>query len=462
MMREPLLGKLAEGIRRRGLLATRDAVLVAVSGGPDSVALLAALAALNPGGWRIGVGHVNHGLRGRESDGDEALVRSLGARLGCEVFVAAVPIVGRQNLEERARERRYAALAEIARREGFRHVATAHTLDDQAETVLHRLTRGAGPAGLAGIRARRADGVIRPLLDVSRAEVLGFLRRRRLRYRLDRTNASPRFTRNRLRRRVLPLLERELNPRAKHALARLAELAAEDESVLAGIAERRARRVIGDRGELDCAALARMPVALQRRVLRRWLEQARGSLRAIDQRHVEALRALCTEGRDGQQRSLPGGAALRSAGRLRWGKGDGRARAAAVARVLGVGRVVRLSGWWLRARREGGAVAAGRWRAVFDAGAVGRRRLRVRGSRSGDRIRPLGLGGTKKLQDVFVDAKIPRAERPGWPVVELDGQIAWLPGLVRGEPAPVGARTGRWLVVEAGRDRRDEPPEATP
>lgn len=449
-MKEPLLHKVAETIRRHGLLGARAAVLVAVSAGPDSVALLAALMALNRGGWRIGVGHVNHRLRGRDSDRDEQLVRRLGARLGCEVWVAAQPIVGRHNLEERARERRYAALAKMARREGFRHVATAHTLDDQAETVLHRLIRGAGPAGLAGIHARRADRVIRPLLDVSRAQVLEFLNGRRLPYRLDRSNASMQFTRNRLRRRVLPMLEREFNPRVKQALARLAELAGDDERMLERMAERRARRASGV-GGLDCTALRRMPVALQRRVLRCWLEQVRGDLRGIDQQHVENLRRLAAVGRDGQQRSLPGGAVVRSAGRLRWG--SGAQRATVVEQSLEIGSEVRISGWRIRARAQRRRVAPSRWRAVFDLGDVDGGSLRVRGFRRGDRIRPLGLGGTKKLQDVFVDAKIPREDRPTWPIVELAGEVAWVAGLVRSEHALVGPRSRRLLVVEARRDR---------
>ncbi len=456
-MNETLLGSLADGIHRRRLLAARDAVLVAVSGGPDSVALLAALVEINRGGWRIGVGHVNHRLRGRDSERDEALVRRLARRLGCEVFVAAAPIAGRQNLEERARERRYAALTEIARWQGFRRIATAHTLDDQAETVLHRLIRGAGPAGLVGIQACRGDGVIRPLLDVSHAEVLAFLKRRHLPYRLDRTNASPRFTRNRLRRRVLPLLERELNPRAKQALARLAELASDDESVLGRMAERYSRRVIGARG-LDCKALGRMPVALQRRVLRRWLAEARGNLHAIEQQHVEALRALAVEGQDGRRRTLPAGAVVRSAGYLCWGE---RAAPLGVeAQTLQAGGALQIPGWSLRARLAGRRVAPSRWRAVFDVGAVGERSLRVRGFRSGDRIRPLGLGGSKKLQDVFVDAKIPREERRAWPIVELGGEIAWVPGLVRSDLAQIEARSRRLLVIEARRRPRAEAPRA--
>ena len=448
--RDGVLRAVAEAIRRDRLIGEKDAVLVAVSGGADSVALLAALAALGAPDRRIGVGHVNHHLRGKHSDGDQRFVERLAADFGCEAYVADEPLSGSANLEERARERRYAALHAMARREGFRAIATAHTLDDQAETVLHRLLRGTGGAGLAAIARDRGDGVIRPLLDVSRAEILEFLRRRGLSHRTDRTNASARFTRNRLRHRVLPVIEREINPAAKRALARLAELSLEDERSL----EEAASRLLGsvERGtNLDARALRRAPRALRRRLLRRWLRAKRGDLKTIELDHVERLDALAAGGRDGQRLSIPGGTVTLQAGRLVWNLGQPKSFSPG---KLSTGRAFIAGDWRLEMKIGRARPVPGKWRAAFDATKVGGP-LRVRPPRAGDRLRPLGLGGSKKLQDVFVDAKVLRDERIGWPVVEDSrGVILWVPGLVRSEVAPLRAETRRHLVVEARKGRR--------
>ena len=448
-MKDRLLDIVGRTIARHHLLSPRESVLVAVSGGPDSVALLATLLELNPGGWRIGVGHVDHRLRGLESLRDRRFVERLAARLGCEFYVAEARVTRGANLEERAREARYGALFDLARRNRYRTIATAHTLDDQAETVLHRLARGAGSAGLAGIARKRVDGVVRPLLDVARKDVLRFLRRRGLGHRVDRTNASPRFTRNRIRRRVLPLLARELNPAIHAALGRAADLIRDDDAVLETAARARLRRIRSAAG-LDCSHLRHLAPALQRRVVRLWIAAERGGLRAVGLEHVERVRTIACEGRDGARISLPGGLVTRVRGRLRWG-GLPPVRRRRFVRELPREGSLSVEGWCFEVRRvERGAVPA-RWRAVFDLAQLDGRRLEVRSPRPGDRIRPLGLGGTKKLQDVFVDAKVPRAERSVWPLLTGRGRILWVPGLVRSEEALASERSERLLVVEARR-----------
>jgi len=210
-------------------------VLVAVSGGPDSVALLRALlASALPGAGRLIVAHFNHGLRGQESDDDEHFVRQLSERLGliCEVGTTSLPEATKLPAsEESAREARYAFLREAAARHGARYVATGHTADDQAETVLHRLIRGTGIAGLAGIRSTRellhGVSLIRPLLGVRRSDVLNYLNAIGQEYRQDSSNRSPHFTRNRLRHDLIPRIEQQYNVHLADALGRLASLAEE-------------------------------------------------------------------------------------------------------------------------------------------------------------------------------------------------------------------------------------------
>lgn len=450
-----LLATVAATLRRDGMLRERDSVLVAVSGGPDSMALLHALVALGRGRWRIGVGHANHRLRGRDSERDARFVARAAAELGLELFVVEAPLGGGANVEERARERRYAELLAVAARRGFRRLATGHTRDDQAETVLHRLLRGSGGAGLRGIARVRGDGVIRPLLDVGREDVLRFLAERGIAFRVDRSNASARFTRNRIRTRVLPVLERELHPKARAALARTADLLRDDEAVLETLAERRRARLEEDCA-LACRRLAREPAALQRRIVRHWLRDRRGDLAGVMLEHVEAVRALAASTAGGGRQSLPGGTVTSERGWLRW-RPPQDAPAPPSARDLGpvpLDGAVHWPGWRFAIRESDRAVRPTPWRAIFDRDAVDPAALRVRTRTSGDRIEPLGLDGTRKLQDVFVDSKVPRDERECWPVVAEGAVVLWVPGLARSRHAPVSARTRRVLVVSASRENR--------
>src|SRR5262245_19723142 len=219
----PLLACLRAAAIRHRLFGPGDSVLVAVSGGPDSVALLHALAGLRAEcGLTLTAGHVHHGLR-PEADRDAEFVRGLAARLGCPVAVAAVRLPQRpgRSPEAAARAARYAALGRMARAAGASRIAMAHTADDQAETVLMRLLEGAGPRGLAGIPIRRGP-VIRPLLEVDRAAVLAYLAAHGLPWVEDATNRDTKLLRNRIRHELLPLLGAHGWPRLPAALRRTA------------------------------------------------------------------------------------------------------------------------------------------------------------------------------------------------------------------------------------------------
>jgi tRNA(Ile)-lysidine synthase len=294
-------------------------VLVAVSGGVDSVALAGALHELCQGhSLKLLIGHVNHGLRGPDAEADQALVEALGEALGLPVRVARVdpraarragPSRDRPTLQEAARDLRYAALRRIVDEARADCVATAHTADDQAETVLLRLLRGTGPDGLGGIPERSPDGrIVRPLLAVTRAEVERFARARGLAWREDASNASPAYARSRLRREWLPGLARAFNPRLLRALAGLAEAQRRDSEWIEALVEREAAERFAVEGEwlrIDAGGWPELPEALSRRLARRALA-ACGAGRLVSRRHLERMDAFLRAGAPGRAIELPG------------------------------------------------------------------------------------------------------------------------------------------------------------
>lgn len=300
-------------------------LVVAVSGGLDSVTLLHVLVSLAPRlDLRLVVGHVNHGLRGAESDADEAFVRALGEKLGLRVECARVdsPVRLREGVsnrerptvQEAARRLRYGALDGMARATGADAIATAHHADDQVETVLLRLLRGCAPDGLGGIAERSRDGTrVRPLLGVSRAEIGAFAQARALEWREDASNDSPAYARNRLRSDWIPGLARDFNPQLLRAIGHLAEAQRRDSEWIEWLVEREARDRVQEHGDhhvrLARDGWSELPEALARRLARRALV-AVGSPRDLSRVHVERTLAFLREGRPGRTLELPGGLRL--------------------------------------------------------------------------------------------------------------------------------------------------------
>jgi len=308
----------------RSLLPRGTSVLVAVSGGGDSVALLHLMAGYAVGqSLRITVAHLDHGLR-RGSADDRRFVKALAGRLDlpCVSDRRSVPklrLKG-ESPEEAARRVRWEFLLRAARSVGATSVATGHTLDDQAETVLFRLVRGAGPTALAGMAAAGPGPIVRPLLGVERSELRAYLQRRGVRFLDDPTNEEVRFDRNRVRRLVLPFLHETLNPRAARHLVQAAERLREDAACLDMLARQAFGRVARMRPRaplsLSAAFLSRTPRPLARRVARIALERAGADPRRITSRHLEALLALA-RGEEGKRLQLPSGVrAVHSRGKL--------------------------------------------------------------------------------------------------------------------------------------------------
>ena len=433
-------------IRRHAMLAGGETVLVGVSGGADSVALLYILIALAPAfGVRLHVLHVDHGLRA-ESARDGEFVQALGVRLGVPVDVARVS-VALGSAEASARAARHAALEAAAERLGAARIALGHTADDQAETLVMRVLEGTGVRGLAGIPPVRGR-LIRPLLESRHRDAIAALQAVGLPWLEDPSNRDPRFFRNRVRHALLPRLTELAGGDVVTQLGRLARRAREAVDAIDHVAAAELTRLAGgDDGALVLprSALAALPRPIAAEVLRAAAERlgGRAPLRAWGHR---GLRRILAEAPPRRPFRLGGVVVEVSGDRVR----VGRARPPALAaRDLAVPGRVELPE--IGRALEAVVVAAADYavprapdRVAFDAAALPAR-LVVRARRRGDRFRPFG-GGDRRLKSFLIDAKVPRWDRDRLPLVDSGRDIVWVAGVRRGAAAPVTPATGS--VVE--------------
>jgi tRNA(Ile)-lysidine synthase len=441
---------------------------VGLSGGADSVALTCALAERSADlGLVLHAAHLHHGLRDEEADADLAFARALAARLGLPFHEAHVdtaaearanPETGKsaETIEEAARRLRYRWFRKLLSETPLDATATAHTLDDQAETVLAKFLRGAWTEGLSGIHpvVEFPEGrILRPLLNASRAEVEAYLHSAGQPWREDSSNRHLTYTRNRIRHELLPQLE-TWNPRLREHLAQMAELARDEESwwqaelarlapqlILQGRPVRGGGRAAGGELALDVVKLAAQPVAMQRRLLRHAAEKLGA---APDFASTEALRTLALAGRAGQKCELAQGlraerthrelrltVAAASAGR------EGTAEVPAEYTVDIPGEVV-APAFGLRLRIE----------AVPSAAPPAAPTARLRNWKPGDRVRLRYSNGLRKVKEVLERLKVTGTSRAVWPVLELDGRIVWMQGAEL-EPDP-GVRVVAMPLETAG------------
>ncbi|MCL6444761.1 MAG: tRNA lysidine(34) synthetase TilS [Alicyclobacillus sp.] len=437
--------------------------VVAVSGGVDSMSLLHDLTRhpeLWPDGGLLAV-HVNHGLR-PEADQDAELVADTCRRFGIPVrfmtiALSDIPPAERRGIEADARRMRYAALREAALAAGSNTVLLGHHADDQMETMLWRLVRGTALTGFAGIRrCGFRDGIrwLRPWLDVEKATLLAYAKTNQVPYIEDKTNDFLEYTRNRIRHQVVPVL-RDLNPRVAEAFARHARIAQEEDAWLQSLAGQAAAEIMTrtDDGRV-CIHIPRLrtfPLPLQRRAITIILY----CLPFTDwtSRHVAQVMQLCASRRPSASAPLTGaiqawrdyddlwiGLPPVASGHpeaFTWRLADGA--------VLAFPNTLSEEHWEFCCRgwraSEGVRVAA-HDEAIFPP----LESVVVRPPEPGDRVAPLGMSGTRKLQDVFVDAKVPRIARQAWPVVCVDGEIVWVPGLIRSRAALVTGETAGWRL----------------
>ena len=428
------------------LFAAGQSVVVAVSGGPDSVALLHCLHALRET-WPITLtaAHLDHGFRGAESAADADYVRALCDRLeiACRATYENVPEQKKQmhlSSQEAARRVRHAFLRRVAKEVGADRIALGHTRDDRAETILLNLFRGTGPDGLAGFPAVRLP-LVRPLYDVSRAETVEYCALHGLSPRTDPSNTSLYYGRNRIRHELLPYLATHFNPRISDALLRMADLVSVDNEALAADARRCLALVRREHGTgsivLSADTLAHGSLALQRRTLRLAISEIRGDLHGIDQELIAAvLHAAARRERLVVQLPQDGSPACRisldpdsltvalervAAAPAKWRvelPAEGEAALPQGGRIAtrvfaGIGEARRA----LERIEASGPVPDA---LLFPLAAV-RLPLAARSWSKGDRMRPRGMSGTKKLQDIFVDGKTPSKQRAYVPVIVESG-----------------------------------------
>ena len=461
-------------IQRHDLLQRGDRVLVAVSGGPDSVALLHLLEELKDElVLHLEVAHLQHGIRGEEAKKDASSVAALAEKLNLQFHSREIDLpriksdAGKGNLEALARAERYRFFAEVVTARNLSKVAVAHTQDDQAETVLMWFLRGAGVKGLGGMAPQQqlwiscpkptALNVIRPLLEVSKVEIVEYLEQTKRPYRIDQSNRDRALLRNWIRLELLPKITTRAGAGFSARLGQQAALLRDEEEYLNQLTVPRYDAIRAG-ARLLRGPLLQESKALQRRILRHWIEQMRGHLRGIDFVHIEALLRLIGEGPPQGRLSVPGGwECVREYEYI-----DLQKRLRAVSQVgyrydFRIGEPLRIpeAGVELRAQllpASPGPRPADLTEAIFDADCL-TERLTVRNFHRGDRFKPLGMTGRKKLKDLFIEKKVPLPVRSRLPLLLLGKEILWIPGYGRSQSALVGDRTAMVVHVKSFVDR---------
>jgi len=467
MAKDDLLKQIAGNIRR--CLPDGGSLVVAVSGGADSVCLLYALAQLKDElNLQLHVAHFNHSLRGAEADADAQYVADLARTLKLPSTIEKRDINSygsTSSVEEKARVARYTFLAEVAASAGSKAVAVAHTADDQVETILMHLVRGTGLAGLCGMREvstwesspdESGTTIIRPLLGVTRKEVESYCGASKLTPRIDSSNKTPDYMRNRFRHELIPLLE-SYNANFKDALLRLTRVVAAEITLLDEQVSDVWDAVVSEEDKLlniDRDAFCQLPVAVKRHLIRRVLEQMAGTLTDIEAVHIENVLDII-EKPVGKKLSLPYSLVLVNGyNTCTIGSETLQNDASEVIEVeytLNVPGDTMIPGWKIAASIENKQLKnESKYHECFDYDVVGSE-LSVRGKKASDKFQPLGMTRNKSLKDFMVDLKIPKAQRNGIPIVCSPEHIIWVVGYRIDERAKVSATTKYVLSIEFDR-----------
>ncbi len=456
-----VLDTLRKTIAKYQMLKPGDTVLVGVSGGADSVCLLHALHSLKTEyDIKLEAAHLNHGIRGAEAERDARFVRKLckSLHIPCHGKTVDIPALAKEmgvSQETAGRMERYRFFRELSRDGKITVIATAHNRNDQAETLLMRVMRGCGLDGLSGIRYCRADGVIRPLLDVERTEIEGYIQENKLEFVTDSTNLEDGYTRNKIRHQLLPMME-EFNPHVVGAIAGMAETLARDGDFINGYASRLYRRIQSPLPQrkpvvLDIETMGFLERSIQTRVLGYAVKDAMGKDYTLERCHLDSVLSLLDK-ETGASVSLPGG--LRAAVRYGWlaletGEEpqpfDGN-----IQYEVELGRVYDLEGYQVSLTLKEMPYRQEKWEMVLDYDKVKELPLTIRTRRQGDRIAVFRDGRERKLKDFLIDQKIPASMRDRIPLLCSGDKVLAVMGVRAAEPLKPDKTTTRGLVIQYG------------
>ncbi|MFH2219104.1 MAG: tRNA lysidine(34) synthetase TilS [Pseudomonadota bacterium] len=453
----------------------QDSVLVGVSGGPDSVALLHVLSALaSRFSLRLGVAHLNHGLRQHISDSEAEFVASLSENMALPFFLEKADVRKYQagaglSLEEAARHVRYAFYRRTARENRFSKIALGHHADDNAELVLMNLMRGSGPLGISGIPPVRNGSIVRPLIRVKRSEIMEFLNTSALKYVSDETNREIKYLRNRIRHHLMPVIKSSFNPRIVETLDRLSSILRSEEEWIESIIERDFKTSIVEEKDNSIAfsaeRLGKIHIAARRRLIRKAVSKVKGNLRSITYAHINSVMDLLQDARPPKRLDLPGRVRVSLKGdrivfsqehvalRTLDANSDNNAVNFFEYEIKKPGSIFIKEINARVALSEIGAEDVTSFRNVgpgtgfMDMAAL-TFPLVLRNFRPGDRFAPLGLSGTKKVKKYFIDTKVPVAERLKCPILLSRNRIIWVAGHRIDESVKLNASTRNVLKAE--------------
>lgn len=454
-----MISKVKKTIQKYKLLSPDDKVVVALSGGPDSVALLDSLVKIAPKmNLSLFVAHYNHGLRGNESEKDEAFCRKLSESYGLPFLCGRLDITKKQkgeSPEDFFRRHRYAFLNKVAKKNNAQKIALGHNLQDQAHTVLMRLVRGSSLEGLKGIEPIRENKYIRPLIEVSRREIIEYLSKNNISYRKDSSNKDEKYLRNKIRARLIPLLKKEFNPKIEEDLAQTAKiLRGEDDFIKTHIAQAlHSDYIIKNKTtvSMNIDYLFGLHAAVRSRLFKTVLDDMITSKQAVTSKHINNVESILQKNVSGKSVSLPGSIIARREYNILIFE-----RKKPIKKKLKYKYELKLGGpFYIRERninvflekmRPGNIDCKADDKIYMDFDKLCPP-LVLRNRRNGDWIEPMGMKGRKKIKDYLIDEKVPRAQRDEMMLIADADSVVWIEKKRLSERVKITSKTRNLLEV---------------
>ncbi|CAH2211812.1 tRNA lysidine(34) synthetase TilS [Tepidibacter aestuarii] len=458
-----IINKVRETIKKHNLVNDGDKIILGVSGGPDSICMLHILNYLKDEfNIKIYAAHLNHKIRGIEAQKDAMYVAKICdiMRVPCFIRAIDVPAYCNENgvtLEEGARILRYNMFFEIKDKISADKIAIAHNINDQAETVIMRMMRGTGLQGLKGIQYKREDGIIRPLLDVDREEIEAYCEQNNLSPRIDQTNLEEIYTRNKIRLKLIPYMIENFNPNLKESIARMANLLKDDGDFIMEQSNKSfdemCSKISDNTISMDIEKFINAHRALKNRIIRKCIDYVLGNIKGIEQKHIQDVNNLINSHKNNSRIDLPKGILVyKKGGRIIFTDEE------MIEEKISYDYIIPKSGY-IKIKESNTIVESkilnideyekssnDKYTKFFDADKI-KGSLHIRNRRNGDKIKLLGLGGSKKIKDLFIDLKIPKEERDLVPILSDEKGIIWVIGHRMSEDYKIDSNTKNVLRI---------------